>query len=239
MPDLDLAQAGLAEELARARPAEPAAQGFEAGFELDLAEPAAQPQQALAQARAVGYAQGWAQGLREAAERGERELARHRSQRQRLEQEHAARLAAAVTAVEDAAQRLRRAEIELTEQACDTLVRAAVELAELLLGRQLADAQASARAVLSRVLPLVAERQPVTIYLSPAEHAVLTGPQAGSLLAAAGLADADAERVRLECDRALAPGDAVAHCGASTIDARLSTALARLRGALSEPAARP
>jgi flagellar assembly protein FliH len=65
----------------------------------------------------------------------------------------------------------------------------------------------------------------VLVRLNPADHAVV---------AAAGTQrEIDGRTVTLLPDPALRPGDAVAMCDATTIDARLDGALARIRDVLS------
>jgi flagellar assembly protein FliH len=107
------------------------------------------------------------------------------------------------------------------------MLAAAVELAAVLLGQQLTDPHDSATAVLRRVLGQLPDDQPVTIRLSQQDYDTLTGPAAAELIAAVEATSRG--RISLECDPSLAPGDALARAAATSIDARLTTALARLR----------
>ncbi|HEX2903041.1 MAG TPA: FliH/SctL family protein [Jatrophihabitans sp.] len=182
---------------------------------------------ARVEARAVGYAQGWAQGLRDAAAGQAAEIEQARARREAALRSQSAEVGTAVQAVLAAADRLERTSVELTDQLSDTMLAAAVELAAALLGQELADPIVSARSVLTRVLGQVPDDQQVTVWLSPADHATLTGPDAPALLSLAG--PAVAARLRFECDPALAAGDALAKSAHTTVDAKLSTALARLR----------
>jgi flagellar assembly protein FliH len=196
-------------------------------FELTGGVPAELLEEAQRQARAVGYAQGWAQGLREAAA-GQAVLAEQaRLERVAATEAQAAGVSSAVRAVLAAADQVRQTVVEVTDELSDRMLAAAIELAAVLLGQQLTDPQTAATAVLRRVLPEVPDGQPVTIRLSQPDYDTLTGPGGAELMAAV---EASAQgRISLECDPSLAPGDALARSAATSIDARLTTALSRLR----------
>ena len=196
-------------------------------FELTGGVPAELLDEAQRQARAVGYAQGWAQGLREAAAGQAVQAERARLERVAAVEHQAAQVGSAVQAVLRAADQVRQTVIEVTDELSDRMLAAAVELAAVLLGQQLADPRTSATAALRRVLEQVPDDQPVTIRLSQQDYDTLTGPTATELIAA--VAATGHGRISLECDPSLAPGDALARSAATTIDARLTTALARLR----------
>ena len=69
----------------------------------------------------------------------------------------------------------------------------------------------------------------VTVALSPADFVVVDG----------NTADVDRTRnITVIEDASLAPGDATATCGATVVDARLSTGLARVHAVLTDGAAR-
>ena len=196
-------------------------------FELTGGVPAELLEEAQRQARAVGYAQGWAQGLREAAA-GQAVLAEQaRLERAAATEAQAAGVSSAVRAVLAAADQVRQTVVEVTDELSDRMLAAAIELAAVLLGQQLTDPHTAATAVLRRVLPEVPDGQPVTIRLSQPDYDTLTGPGGAALMAAV---EASAQgRISLECDPSLAPGDALARSAATSIDARLTTALSRLR----------
>ncbi|HTZ45324.1 MAG TPA: FliH/SctL family protein [Jatrophihabitans sp.] len=199
-----------------------------AGFELAGAARSELVDQAQVQARAVGYAQGWTQGIREAAASQAAEADRVRAEREAAGRRQADEVAAAVRALLAAADRLGQAELRITDELSDRMLAAAVELAGVLVGEHLADPERSATSVLRRVLGQLPAEQPVTIRLSAADHATLTGESGARLLA-----DVDpmaAARVSFELDPTLAPGDALARAAATTVDARISTAFDRLRG---------
>jgi flagellar assembly protein FliH len=196
-------------------------------FELTGGVPAELLDEAQRQARAVGYAQGWTQGLREAAA-GQAVLAEQaRLDRAAAVERQAAEVSSAVQAVLRAADQVRQTVVEVTDELSDRMLAAAVELAAVLLGQQLADPHVSASAALRRVLEQVPDEQPVTIRLSQQDYDTLSGAGGCELIAAV---QATAQgRISLECDPSLAPGDALARSAATSIDARLTTALARLR----------
>jgi flagellar assembly protein FliH len=191
------------------------------------AVPAELVEAARADARAVGYAQGWSQGQREAAEMHATALAEARAAQQRYEELRAQRLDSAMQALQVAAAGLSNTVVQLTDQISDKILAAAVELATALLGQQLADPQVSAGAALSRVLAIAPDNEPVTVWLSPQDHQTVTeaGPEA--LIARYGAATA--ARITVECDPALAVGDAMARSAVTGIDARLTDAIGRLR----------
>ena len=199
----------------------------DAKFELSGSLPPQLIESARGDARAVGYAQGWSQGLREAATSQAAEIEQARTERALSLRAQSNEVATAVQAILRASDRLDRTVVELTDELSDTMLNAAVELAAALLGQELADPIASARSVLNRVLGRAPDNQPITIWLSPSDHAVLTGPDAPALLTVldAGVA----ARLSFECDPSLATGDATARSAATTIEARLSSAVARLR----------
>ena len=194
-------------------------------FQLTGGVPSELLESAQQQARAVGYAQGWTQGLREAAA-GQAVLAEQvRIEQQATAREQAERVDSAVQAVLRAAEQVQQTVVEVTDQLSDQMLAAAVELAAVLLGQQLADPEVAAAAVLRRVLPEVPDGQPVTIRLSPTDYETLTGPAGVELLTSLQAAD----RISFESDPSLAAGDAIARSAATSIDARLTAALARLR----------
>lgn len=196
-------------------------------FVLTGGVPAELLDEARRQARAVGYAQGWTQGLREAAA-GQAVLAEQAElERAAAAETQAVQVASAVRAVLAAADQVRQTVVEVTDEMSDRMLTAAIELAAVLLGQQLADPQIAASAALRRVLAQVPADQPVSIRLSQQDYDTLTGP-GGAELAAAVQATA-LSRISLECDPSLAVGDAVGRAAATSIDARLTTALARLR----------
>jgi len=199
--------------------------GFE--FSGGAGVPAELVDAARNQARAVGYAQGWAEGQREHAASQAAEVAAARAERSANLKAQADQVATAVLAVLRAADGLGRVSIELTDQLADSMLTAAVELAAALLGQELTDPVASARGILARVMNAAPLDESVAVRLSPSDYQTLTGPDGAALLAA--LDPTATARLSFESDPTLAPGDAVARAGATTVDARLSAAVQRLR----------
>lgn len=189
--------------------------------------PAELVDQARVDARSVGYAQGWSQGLREAAvlRAGEQVVAQ--ADHHERAQAHVRNLESALRSVRAAGERLDETVVQITDEIADRILAAAVELAEALLGVELRNPVTSAAAVLSRVLAVAPEKDPITVWLSPQDYETLTGDGATALIAAVGASAAN--RLNFECDPTLAVGDATARSAATSIDARLTEALTRLR----------
>ncbi len=175
-----------------------------------------------AESRVRGHAAGYAAGLREAA--GHAAAAAERADAERLDaaREADARLAHAVRALESAASAMTRSVLPVITSVEETLCAAAFELAEAIIGYELADGGNSARSVVARIMAAPLPFTVHTVRLHPAD-----------LVAVRAAAACPAE-VDLVADPALAPGDAVAEYADGFLDARISTALARVRAALSE-----
>ncbi|MDQ2958601.1 MAG: flagellar assembly protein FliH [Actinomycetota bacterium] len=189
--------------------------------------PAELVDQARVDARSVGYAQGWSQGLRDASEAQAEVQASARTEALRLAETNAQRWESALQAVQAAAGRLDQTVVQLTDEISDKILAAAVELAQTLIGQELRDPTVSASAALSRVLRVAPENEPVTVWLSSQDYQTLTGTGGTELIAAIDATGAG--RITLECDPALTIGDATARSAATSIDARLTEAVARLR----------
>lgn len=189
--------------------------------------PAELVDQARDAARSVGYAQGWSQGHREAAEKLAASLAAAEAERAAQAAVRAERLDSALQAVQAAASRLDQTVVQLTDEISDKILAAAVELARALLGQQLREPEVAASAALARVLGQAPDNEPITVWLSSQDFQSLTGDGGAELIAE--LDATVAGRINFECDPALAIGDATARSAATSIDARLSTAIARLR----------
>ncbi|HST48194.1 FliH/SctL family protein [Jatrophihabitans sp.] len=196
-------------------------------FGAGAAVPERLVEQARAEARAVGYAQGWAHGVRSAAETQTAESAVAAAELAALRARHSQQVGSALQALQAAAADLRQRTVTVTDEISDQILAAAVQLAEALLGRELRDPAVAAPAALARVLALVPDDQPVTVWLSPADHDTLTGPDGPALIGS--VEGATGRALSYEMDPELQPGDARARCGSSTIDARLSAGVERLR----------
>ena len=198
-----------------------------ARWQVDLRRPSEVPvpeevvERATANARATGYAEGWAQGQREARAAAAVEQARVQAAGREYERERAALVERALGAVADAAAALERRTVPVVEDLAEQVLHGAVELAEALLGRELSESPERGRDALRRVMAVAPETGTVTVRLHPDD------------LAALGEAPAFPGReIRLVADPTLAPGDAVAQHGTTTVDARLSEAVRRVREAL-------
>ena len=200
-------------------------------FASDAGVPDQLVEQARAEARAVGYAQGWAHGLRDAAESQAAERAAADAERAAVRNRQEQQVGSALQALEAATADLRQRTMRVTDDIEDQILAAAVELAEALLGRELRDPEVAAPAALARVLRLAPATEPVTVWLNPADHETLTAPHGTALVGS--VEGATGRALTLETDPELQPGDARARCGSTTIDARLSAGVARLREYLS------
>lgn len=171
-------------------------------------------------ARAQGYAVGWAEGRQEAMVRmSEVEAAaeqRHHDDEQRREQEHQA----AVAALADAADALRRAAREATAMIADQATELAFELTRTLVAHELSVATDPGAAVIARVLGALPDDASTVVRVGPAtadSHAAVLLQEHG---------------VRLVVDPGLGAGDAVVETDSAAIDLCVSSALDRLREVL-------
>ncbi|UQX87953.1 hypothetical protein M6D93_16845 [Jatrophihabitans telluris] len=180
-----------------------------------------------ASASAVGYAHGWAQGLREARDSMAVERIEATNALQTQAESARGAVQAALAALHAAILRLDTATTAVFEQNTDDVLSAAVDIAEALLGQRLADVTEASRAALRRVLRGVPGYQPVVVHLSSTAHATLSGDAFTDLLL--GVPEAAGRSISFEADPSLAVGDAVAHCGNTTVDARLTDGVRRLR----------
>jgi flagellar assembly protein FliH len=194
---------------------------FDAGFAQYAALPADMVAKLRSEAQATGYAAGWAEG-RQAAELASRD-ARDAFAAEAAEitaaQEKSARrvLSALAAAVERFEQRAAPAVEDLERD----LVAAAFALAEAIVGRELATAVEPGRDALARALALAPAGRGAVARLNPADAATLPGT-----------VTVDGRDIVVVADPALAPGDSVVECEASTIESRLDAALERARQAL-------
>ena len=181
---------------------------------------------AAAEARGVaqGHAAGYAAGLRAAAaEIAERDA--------RREAEHAVALRAAedrteraLIALAAATRALDERALPLVSEAEESIVTLAVQLAEALVGQELSVAEVAARLAVERVLTMAAPDSVRAVRLNPGDLAALD--------------DNLRRRSRLTfvADPSVASGDAVADLDDGFLDARISTAMTRVREALLVPA---
>ena len=170
-----------------------------------------------------GHAAGYTAGLRRAAEDAAVERARMDAEHTAALAAVAARGAAELAALRAASDALIRRTVPVLVDSENTLLTAALELAEALLGREMNDGEASARAALARVAAAADGDVPHTVRMHPADVVILNG-----------LVPVPAETagMTIVADPALARGDAMADYPHGLLDARLGTALARARAAL-------
>jgi flagellar assembly protein FliH len=167
-----------------------------------------------------GHAAGYAAGLRRAAD----EVAARESE---LVARQAAAVAAerartdrAVAVLDSAARALELRTAPVLADADAQLVAAALALAEAVVGRELSHAPHAARAALGRALSEPDAAAVVAVRLHPDDLALVAD-------------SVDASRVDLVADAGLERGDAVAVYPDGELDARIGSALARARAAVT------
>jgi flagellar assembly protein FliH len=193
-------------------------------FELDTAAgiPPTVLQPARKAAEAAGYAAGWAVGTREAQhEAAQREI----EERVRVEREAAAgraRIGSAVAALTAAADFTAAATAPELADLETLVVDAAFAIAEALVQANLRDDPNRGHAAVLRALAMTPAGAAVSVAVNPADHATLSAHDLGP-------------DVSLVADATLAPGDAIATCDVTVVDARISAGLARVRDVLDRP----
>lgn len=179
----------------------------------DLAETA------RAQAQAQGYAVGWAQGRRDAQAAAQLTAQQveeaHRAAEARREDEHQA----AVRALRLAAEQVRGLLTELCTSVAEQSTDLAWALTETLVGREVE--VASAADVVRRVLDVLPATPTATVRL----HPDVAGSDAVSDLVSLGL--------DIVADAGLGRADALVESAGTVADLRVSSALDRVRKALS------
>jgi flagellar assembly protein FliH len=196
-----------------------------ARFDVPLGErprlPAGVAERLRAEAQATGYAAGWAEGRRAAADAA-------RTEREQLAVEVTALLAAQDATAVQALMAVTAAVRELEQRTAPAvaameadLVAAAFALAETIIGRELASATEPGRDALARALEFAPPGGTMIVRLNPADAAVL--PDTTTV---------DGRDLVVVADPALASGDAVVQCAATTIESRIGAALARAQAAI-------
>lgn len=173
---------------------------------------------AFARGHAAGYASGLALAHAELDERRAAAEAEHAEARARASAAVQQRLAVLDTAVRALDARTAPVLAEARGRILDT----AFSIAEMIVGHVLEDQAASARAAVARALQGTGGDEVRAVHLHPADLALLT----------------QEERIRpdvvLVADASLGRGDAVTQLADGTIDARLSTALDRVRSVFAD-----
>jgi flagellar assembly protein FliH len=183
--------------------------------------------QLRAEAQAAGFAAGWAQGRREAGLAARAERDRILAEAERVAALQAERFAQGLAAIAGAATHLERRMVPLATDLEEAVVRLGFALAEAIIGRELATTEDPGREAVARALALAPSGRPVTVWVHPADHAALAGPDAGTFTI--GI---DGRPVTVQADPSLHPGDAMAECDATTVDARVAGGLDRAREVL-------
>lgn len=190
---------------------------------------------APAAAQAAGYAAGWAQGVAAAAANERVALAEVAATAAAERGQLLTAALAALSALDAAAAQMRARTAPGVDEAVDVLASAAVDLAEVVVGQHVTEAGGAARgrAALDRALAAAPEHEDVVVRLNPADLALLDGLTGGAALAVGALATGGGRRsVELVADTGLRAGDAVADFPGGSVDARITTALGRMRAAL-------
>jgi flagellar assembly protein FliH len=218
-------------------PAENVLRGDRAGtattarFDTDLRSPIGLgtpiSAQLRAEAQAAGYAAGWAQGRREAEAAAQVERQRLAAEAERIAELQAERLAQGLAAIAGAAAQLERRMVPLATDMEEAVVRLGFGVAEAIIGRELSITEDPGREAVARALALAPGGRPVTVRIHPADHAALAGPDAGTFTITI-----DGRPVTVQADPGLHPGDAIADCDATTVDARIAEGLDRVREVL-------
>jgi len=171
-------------------------------------------EQAQAAAHAQGYARGWAEGRRAAEHRAEEHrataLAAELASAQRREAEHRA----AVATLTAAAARLDEAAALVCEQVEGQALELAAQLTSAVVGHELAVAENPGLDAVRRALALTQGEALVRVRVSPEDHS----PELVELTGTAALV----------ADPTLSRGDAVLETVAGVVDARVSSAVARV-----------
>jgi len=174
------------------------------------------------QARVSGHAAGYAAGLREAEAHVAARIAALEAETAASIVHGRARVDLAVALLNSAATALDARTLPLLEAAHATLAESAMLVAEAVIASELSDAGVAARSALHRALDSVDVGVVHTVRMNPADLATL-GPD---VLDAAG--------VTFTPDATLARGDAETQFPDGYLDARIGSALARVKTAIEE-----
>ncbi len=169
-----------------------------------------------------GYAAGHAEGLAASASAvAEAELS---AQARLAEAQHRweRRLVSATAALGAAATQLEQTAVPVAEDLREEVLQSVLVLVEDLLGRELASVDAAGVDALRRALTLLPTDAPSVVRLHPDDLAEVPADALAALPAS----------VTVVGDLSVERAGAVAECGVQRVDARLSTALARVREVL-------
>ncbi|MCY7326817.1 MAG: hypothetical protein LH605_11920 [Microbacteriaceae bacterium] len=176
-----------------------------------------------AESAARGHSAGYLAGLRAARTEADTREAARAAEHSAAMREQQARLDLALAALGAAAQDLGQRTAPVLADANVMLAAAAVDIAEAILTRELDDGERSARSAITRAFDGIDPSLVQAVQLHPADLADLSAFDLDGLRAAG---------VELVADPTLARGDALSRLADGHIDARISTALARVRSEL-------
>lgn len=192
-----------------------------------------------AAARASGYAVGYAEGIADARSATAARLAAEAAAAQQQAEARELATSRALEAVHDAADALEHRAVESVSDIEEQIVSAAWSIATAIVGEVIADTETRSRAAVTRALALASTDDDVTVSVSTDDFIALggtTGSDEAHHSDDAGMTPLRRTRglrtVTIIADPSLSPGDAVAQTGATTIDARLSTAMERVKRVL-------
>ena len=172
-------------------------------------------EEAQGAARAQGYSRGWAEGRRAAEDQAAQErmavAAEHERAEERREAEHRAAVAGLVTA----ATRLDEAVASTCHQVEAQALELAARLVEAITGHEVAVAQDPGLDAVRRGLALAQGEPLVRVRVRPEDR----GPELATLAGAGAVV----------ADPTLARGDALLETAEGVVDARVSTAVARVQ----------
>ncbi|GAB3136714.1 FliH/SctL family protein [Marisediminicola antarctica] len=172
---------------------------------------------------ARGHSAGYLAGLRAARTEADTREAVRVAEHAAAMREQQAHLDLALAALGAAAQDLRTRTAPVLADANVMLATAAVDIAEAILTRELDDGERSARSAITRAFDGIDPVLVQAVQLHPADLASLPAVDIDALRAAG---------VELVADPMLARGDALSLLADGQLDARISTALARVRSEL-------
>lgn len=182
--------------------------------------PAEQLSAAREEARAAGYAIGWSAGLQEARAAAAATAEAARLETERSVADFRGSAARALGALERAAARVGlRASLEADELET-AIIDAAYAVAEALVGDVLQDSRVRGQAAVRQALSLAPSGESVEVRVGVADYEMLEP------------LPSERHQITLVADPSLSPGDAVATWGSTTIDARISAGLDRVRDLL-------
>ncbi len=185
---------------------------------------------AAAEAATTGHEKGFAAGYQDGLAQGRAEVAARAAAERAADEVALAdaleRLSSLGSALEAAATSLESRTVPTYAEVAPDLGLLVCDLVESLLGRELRTDPAPVLDAIRRAAGEAPRNSPLVVRISPEDHATVTALHVD-------LAAIAARPIELVVDPTVEAGGAVADSGARRIDARLSTALARLRAELA------